>query len=347
MEDTGTTAVADAPTSSATPSTPTSEPTSSSAEPQATTERPPIKTALEVFREAEKQQRKPKAKSEITPTGDPAAAVAAAPAAPAAPKGPIPFEVHDTAVKNARTKGAAEARAQVEQEYASIKQWATKAATDRVGFLRDVISEALQDPTLGPQIRSLAGQTLNGGRTSAPAEAPKPDFQDGQGNQFFSAKTQEARDQWLIAKVKAEILGEVQPDLDQVRSEREQKAIAEAEAHRDREMKSHIAEAKKLPHFDKFKAEIHAAAAAMPLTDGHPASEAQVLNRAYWQVVGPRLSELEQQKVMKDLQSRANASSLNPASTGAPSGIPKNVAAKTGGTFADALTWAQAQTAGR
>lgn len=344
----GTEAVVEAPSSSAPPSTPAvSEPTSTSAEPQATTERPPIKTALEVFREAEKQQRKPKAKSEITPTGEPAAATAepvAAAAVPVKPQGPIPFDVHKTALTNAR----ASERQQVEQEYAPIKQWATRAATDRVGFLRDVISEALQDPTLGPQIRSLAGQTLNGGRTTAPAQAPAPDFQDGQGNQFYSAKTQQARDEWLIAKVKADILGEVQPDLDQVRTEREQREVEQANRQRDAQMQTHIAEAKKsLPHFDQFKTQIHAAIEAMPLTDGHPASEAQVLHKAYWQVVGPQLSQLEQARVMKDLQSRANASSLNPASTGAPSGIPKNVRAKDGGSFENALAWATTQTAGR
>lgn len=362
MEDTGTSsaAVADAPASTSTSSdssstTVTSTPAS---EPQVTTDRPSIKDALTVFNEQARQQgRKPRGVV-TAPEVDPAATVdPAAPAAPAQPAGPVPTPVHIKAVENARLKG----RQDAEQEFRTsvgdpavakeAVRWFQSAANDRVGFIRGVLNEALSDPTLGPQILSLAGKTLGGNRgaTTAPAatEMPQPDFQDGNGNKFYSAERQQQRDEWLASKLKGEILDQVQPDLEQVRSEREQRQAETAQRQTVAAIHGHISEAKKLPYFAQFQKEIGEAARAMPLTSGHPAEEAIVLQRAYWQVVGPQLSKLEQQRVVAELKSRANASSLNPAATGAPSGVPKNVRAKDGGTFGNALAWAQAQQSGR
>ena len=354
-----TTAVADAPASSA----PSSAPTSTPSEPTVTTDRPSIGDALSVFNEAAKQQGR-KTRGTITPTGDPSATdppilpADGLPRAPiaASPAGPIPFPVHQKALDNARLK----ARQDVEQEYRATvgdpavareaTQWFQRAARDRVGFLRDVITEALADPQLAAQVRSLAGQTLGGGRgpmAAAPTEAPAPDFQDANGNQFYSAKTQQARDEWLIQRAREEILGQVQPDLEQVRTERLERQADTAKRQVVSAIQGHISEATKWPYFEQYKAQIAHVARTMPLTSGHPAEEAIVLRRAYDQVVGPQLSTLEQQRVMADLKARAHASSLNPASTGAPSGIPKAVRAKDGGTFGAALQWAQAQQSGR
>ncbi len=316
-----------------------------------------------MFNEAAKQQGR-KQRGRISPTGEPSPPEApttqaegtTTETAPVQAKGPIPFEVHDTALKNARAKE----RQAVEQEFRNTigdpavakeaTQWFQRAAQDRVGFLRDVINEALSDPQLGPQVLSLAGKTLGGNRGAAPAaptDEPQPDFQDANGNQFYSAKQQQARETWLAARLRDDILGQVQPDLDQVRSEREAKQAEAAQQQVVSQITSHIAEAKKWPYFDQFKDKIAALARTMPLTSGHPAEEAIVLRRAYDQVVGPELSKLEQNRVLADLKSRAHASSLNPASTGAPSGVPKNVRAKDGGSFGNALKWAEQQQAGR
>jgi len=113
-----------------------------------------------VFNEAAKQQGR-KTRGRITPTGEPSAtespttqADGTTDLAPAA-KGPIPFDVHDTALKNARLKE----RQAVEQEYRTsvgdpaiakeATQWFQRAAQDRVGFLRDVITKPCQTPTSG------------------------------------------------------------------------------------------------------------------------------------------------------------------------------------------------------
>ncbi len=357
MEDTNT-AVADAPASTST-SAPPSAP--AAAEPTVTTDRPSIGDALSVFNEAAKQQGR-KTRGRISPTGEPSQPEAPTTQAEgsttettAPAQGPVPTPVHIKAVENARLKGRSEAEQEFRQTIGDpaiareATQWFHRAAQDRPAFLRDVINEALTDPQLRPQVMSLLGQTLGSGARPPATEAvePQPDFQDAAGNQFYSAKAQQAREAWLIQKAKAEILGEVQPDLDQVRSEREAKQAETAKQQNIAAINTHIAEARKLPYFDQFKDQIRAAALAMPLTSGHPAEEAIVLQRAYWQVVGPELSKLEQQRVVADLKARANASSLNPAATGAPSGIPKNITAKGGGKFGDALKWATAQQAGR
>lgn len=365
MDDTTSSAVADAPSTSS--STPSSAPSSSSAsEPTVTTDRPSIGDALSVFNEAAKQQGR-KQRGRITPTGEPSSTESPttqaegtttdpSAATPTKEAGPVPTPVHIKAVENARLKGRSEA----EQEFRTTigdphvareaMTWFNRAATDRVSFIRDVINEALSDPQLGPQVLSLAGRALGGNRGTAQepvSQEPQPDFQDANGNQFYSAKAQQQREAWLLAKAKEEILGQVQPDLEEIRSEREAKQAAESQRQVVQQITNHIAEAKKLPYFEQFKAQIADAAKAMPLTSGHPAEEAIVLQRAYWQVVGPQLSQLEQQRVVADLKTRAHASSLNPASTGAPSGVPKNVRAKDGGSFANALKYAEQQLSGR
>lgn len=369
MGDTST-AVADAPVSSGASTSSTTSDTSSSAEPQVTTDRPSFRDALSVFNEAAKQQgKRPRGVkaaplSPIEPpqpgaaTTQPDGSIEGQP--PIANKqGPIPFEVHSKALENARSKE----RQTVEQEYATrygspevvnrAVHWFQHASRDRIGFLTGVINEAMADPQLAPHVASLAGRTLKGQRQpasppqAAAAEAPPPDFQDGSGNQFYSAKAQQARDEWLMSRVRDQILGEVQPDLQAVEEIQNERQMERARAQVKQTMASHLTEARTWPYFKEHEAEIKAALGKEPLTSGHPAEEALLLSRVYQRVVGPKLSQLEQARVLADLKSRANASSLNPSATGAPSGVPKNVRAKDGGTFGAALKWAAGQTSGR
>lgn len=361
MDDTtASTAVADAPSSPA-PSAPTSSP-----EPTVTTDRPSLGDALSVFNEAARQQgKRPRgAKPDAIAAPSPQDAATTPPdgtvdptQTPPATQGPIPFTVHETALKNARTKE----RQAVEQEFRSTvgdpavareaMQWFQSAARDRTGFLRDTIQEALADPELAPQVRSLLGQTLGSGRQQAApvsAEVPQPDFTDGQGNTFYSAKQQQARDEWFANKLRTEILGEVQPDLEQVRADREAQQQERQAAQVKQTFAGYLTEARnQWDGFKEHEAEIKAALLAAPLTSGHPAEERVLLEQTYRRIVGPKLTQLQQAKWLADLKSKATASSLNPAATGAASGIPKNVRAKDGGTFGNAIRWAEQQTAGR
>lgn len=353
MEDT-----VEAPASSSpTTSTPTSD------TPQSTTDRPSFGEALKTFNEAavitgRRQRGQAPAPSSPAPTSPPEGATrppevpADASAQPPAKSGFISTVDHLKANENIKTRTAAETRQAVEQEYrqkyAPIEALSQEYHTNRQGFIARIVNEALRDPDLAPQIRSLAGQTLRGGQ-AAPAshEAPPPDFQDGQGNQFYSAKAQQARDQWLIQQVRDQVLGEVEPALQTTAELKAEREAEQANTQLKQVMSSHLSDARTWPHFTEHEAEIKQFLATAPLTSGHPAEEALLLRKAYDRIVGPKLSALEQKRIVADLQSRAHASTLNPASTGAPSGIPKNVTAKHGGTMKEALAWAAREAAGR
>lgn len=293
----------------------------------------------------------PEASAATVPEGSPEAATQTP---PPTKTGFVPTADHIKAVENARTK----ARTDVEQEFRQtygdpthlreIVSWAQRAATDRRGFLAGILQEALADPELAPLVAGSPSTRQHTQSGPTPDQPPQPDFRDANGNLFYSAKALEQRDQWLMGQMKAEILGQVEPDLETIRSERQFQQAEREQQLRASAIASTIGEAKRTwPYFDRFKSEIETAIRQMPLTDGHPASEGMVLRRAYDQVVLPKLSQLEQDRVLADLKKTANASSLNPAATGAPSGIPKTVRAKEGGSMAAALAWAATQQGGR
>lgn len=368
MDETST-ATVDAPSTSSVPG-PSSPSTSSETSSAPTTERPSIKDALTVFREAATQQGRrvrgmggngepqPGADTPL-PDGTPPQVPPPAPK----PQGPIPFDVHTRSMENARAKERATVEQEYQQKYGHPQvveravDWFRHAANDRVGFLSQVINEAMADPQLAPQVASLVGRTL--GNTRQPARAgnghaptgdspPPPDFQDGQGNQFYSARAQQARDEWLMAKMREDILGEVAPNLETVQQMQQERQLEQQRQVVQHEMLGHLNEARTTwPQFREHEAEIKAALARAPLTGGHPAEEAVLLQRIYRQIVGPKLDAIQQQRWLAELKSRANAGSINPSATGAPSGIPKNVRAKDGGTFANALKWAATQQSGR
>lgn len=351
MEDT---AIVEAPTSSS----PTTTPASS--EPTVTTDRPSIGDALKTFHEAERLiGRKPRGQASVPPSSAPASppegatrppeAIADASAQPPARTGFVPTADHVKAVENARMKARADVDQEYRQKYSTLDAMSRQYVDDRPGFIKGLLHEALRDPELAPQIRSLAGQTLRtqSPTPAAPAEAPPPDFQDGAGNQFYSAKAMQARDQWLIQQVRDQVLGEVEPALQTTAEIKAERDAEQANTQLRQVMTSHLAKARNWPYFTDHEAEIKAALATAPLTSGHPAEEAMLLRETYDRIVGPKLSDLERKRITADLQSRAHASTLNPASTGAPSGIPKNVTAKHGGTMKEALAWAASQQQGR
>lgn len=342
------------------PSPPTSPVTSAPPSVQSTTDRPSFGEALDLSNKvliAEGKRpygQKVAPPSQESPTTQADGTTESTQSPPARP-GFLSTDDHIKAVENARAK----TRAEIEQEYRTtygdperVRQattWFNNAAQDRIGFLQGVIQEALADPELAPQIASLAGRTLGGHRAPSGAtdQPPAPDFTDGQGNQFYSAKTQQARDEWFKAQITRDILSQVQPDLEQVRAERAQREADQTRAQVNQTMTGYLTQARKWPQFTAHEAAIKAALLQAPPTSGHPAEEALLLREVYDRIVGPTLSRLEQDKVVASLKERAHASSLNPAATGAPSGIPKNARAKDGGSMAHALEWAAAQQAGR
>jgi hypothetical protein len=100
---------------------------------------------------------------------------------PSEPKGPIPFDVHKTALDNARIKAADQAKQEFEAQFGwakSVDRGAVEEAarlgqlyqTDRAGYIRQVLAEAITDPSLAPLVRSEAARVL-GSRQSPPQPA--------------------------------------------------------------------------------------------------------------------------------------------------------------------------------
>ena len=359
MENT-TTAVIDTPSSAPAPSAaPSVSTTPSDPTPVTPSERPSFKKALV---QAEQQTAAPTITPPLDAATTPPGATATHPTPPAS-KGPIPFEVHSKALDNARAKARTEVEGEFRQQYgdpaevAESVQWRNLAKADPGTFLEKALLEGLTDPVAAPRVKQLLGKMLGSMRQPAPGrqvpsqtDAPRPDFRDEQGNEFYSAKTQAQRDEWLKNTILAEI-APLKQEVEGSKAEREadqRRQQADAQQRQvTQQITSHLTKARSWPHFEAHEAAIKQALAAMPLTSGHPAEEALALREAYDAVVLPKLSELEQNRVLAQMNARANDSTLNPSNTGAPTGIPKNVRAKDGGTFGNALRYAEQRAAGR
>lgn len=171
---------------------------------------------------------------------------------PNAQKGPIPFAVHETALRNAREKAVAEYRQQhgwaadvpqrlaksgiSEQEFTTWVNDARAMSADPVTFFTTKFTELQNHPVYGPQIRSTAGRTLAGGGNAM----PEPDVQivDAQGQPTgkltYSHEQQALKDQWL----RTQMTGEFQQMLQPLVADRETRLQQERDAKTQQEIKT-------------------------------------------------------------------------------------------------------------
>lgn len=254
----------------------------------------------------------------VTTPAVPETATATATQTAEKPPGPIPFDVHKTALENARTKAAQEtetkygwAAAIPEQHRDTVGTFYRLMDGDPTQAVEVLISTIANDPQHAPKLRSLLGRLLG---TRQPGQAaptggfPEPDTEgvDDQGNRiplYSAAKFREA-----IEHVKRELSAQVQP-LQQdfrTRQQQEQAAQAEADVRRDAQTwaEQRYATISAWPHYKANEAAIAAAMQADPsLTEGD----------AYISVVVPKLSSQERQSVVASMHDKAAASSINPA----------------------------------
>jgi hypothetical protein len=119
-------------------------------------------------------------------------------------KGPIPFDVHHSALANARTKAATEAVQARDQQWQAEAGWVLQLPQDRRSAAAELVRDFYANPAMlianvystikdhpqwGPQLRALLG-TGNGNGHAAPAEGtmPQPDVEviDPRTNQVVS-----------------------------------------------------------------------------------------------------------------------------------------------------------------
>lgn len=256
----------------------------------------------------------------VTPPADPNQA-------PKDKTGPIPFDAHKTALENARLKAAQETEAKYafaqsipEQHRPTVGQFYQLLDTEPTNAVEVLIRTIAADPQHAPKLRSLFGKLL-GNRASNPTPTPQPngvapnnggaipdpDFEDGQGNAFYSAATMRKAFDALRQSITADIAKQYGPVVTdyRTRQQREQAAREEATAKQEAATwaEQRYAKVKAWPHFEAHEAEIAAAMAADESMD-----EAD----AYVRIVVPKLSQVERQAVVTSMHDKASAAGLNP-----------------------------------
>ena len=197
------------------------------------------------------------------------------------PKGPIPFDRHEAILQNAR--------AEYEKKYG----WAKDLDPDEIRQAQAIYQHLNGNP-------KEFHQWLSGVLKDQLAEpAPSgPDYQDSStGARFYSADRVQALLTQEIAKVKDELMGELEPI----------KGHYQTEAARGQAM-GQIEEAKAWPHFDDNIAEITDYIEVTRRNTGKPVS----LERAYLQVVLPKLGALERKSVVQEIKNKPGSSDVRP-----------------------------------
>jgi hypothetical protein len=194
-------------------------------------------------------------------------------------------------------------------------------AKDKPAFIREVIQDALNDPSLAPLVRSELARGLGTRQPQAAAPqavdlAPFPiEMADGRVVPFYTADQLGAlKDQWM-----QEMRQEFAPA--QQTAEQFQQAAAHYERvqQADGFAKSFYGDLAKLPGFTEHKALIRDALGQIHLETDHPAEVRAAVFAIYNRDVVPKLLAARESSVLENLQQKAHASnSVNPGSA-APS----------------------------
>lgn len=262
-------------------------------------------------------------------SADPAATVQAdatattAPLTTDKPKGPIPFEVHHTALENARTKAKDEALAEwrkthgwAEQvnraEIEALAPMAQLYQRDRPAFVRQILSEGVADPEVAALIRSEAARFLGSRAPAQESTEIEPDIpvMDESGRVVNHAYSATAVKQ-LVQRAVEEAIGKKVAPLEQDYQARQKHAERAAYNKRlDDAVKADERFVESRPYWKDHKAAIQKLYAETP--------SFVTLRDAYYHYVEhtllPNLSKTERTKVVNGLTEKVAASSVSPSS---------------------------------
>jgi hypothetical protein len=259
--------------------------------------------------------------------------------------GQIPTNRRQSILDNARKKARAERESELNQEWESktgwakdidqsdaaiLREWNASAKQDPGAFVMSLLSKINGDPTHGPRVRSEMARILGSQRQAAPAEdpMPQPDIPTDTSNGkpvVYSAERQLDLWKWQQRQFQSEMKQALAPfQQDRDRSAQTQQLVAmqaQADAYGANTLKSLV----DLPQFKEQKEAIAAAYAAMAIKNprtgqmepdpNDPRSEGEKLRDAYLSVVVPKLSQVGHQQAVTTLNRKANASTVNPASS--------------------------------
>ena len=260
------------------------------------------------------------------------------------PPGPIPFDVHKTALENARVKERDEWKAKHgwaetadKTTYDQAVALAKRFQTDRVGYIRDLIAEAHADPQLSQALRSEAARLLSAGRQAPTMPPPDVEITDGAGNvigRTYSDTQLAKRDTFIRDQILGTVRQELAPTLETVQSIRDKAAQEQADAAGKQFATAFVGELKTLPHFEAHKAAIgmDVARQAQAYQQAHPHAavdateyqswlEAATL-RAYHRVVTAQQDTLSRQAAVRDLTTKSQTNGVVPGRP--PVGAPQS-----------------------
>lgn len=262
----------------------------------------------------------------VTPSADTTPAVSASadaivpPADPSVSEitpasGPIPFDRHKSILDGAyKERDALKTQLDTLSWATQVDRTAVQEAArigqlyqqDRAGYIRQVLAEAITDPTLAPLVRSEAARALASGRQIASGPPPIPDVQilgdDGKPIGML-------RD--LVEQYAESKLGPIKQDYESRQAQAKDAADKQRDTDYVQDIYSEALDV--LPGFKEHQVEIAKVFEAMP---GH--DHARNLRAAWKQVVGSTLGQVNQVKAqtLDELKTKAAAShgSMNPGS---------------------------------
>ena len=275
-------------------------------------------------------QTPPVAATAPPPTADPAPD-ATVPTAD--PKGPIPFDRHESALKNARAKTQAEITQQFQQQYGAHVELGNRFQADPIGTMTQLLQEFSQHPEYGPQVAAIAARTLGARRGQQQPQVaedtePQADFQGPDGTPFMSAPQQAKWQEWNRQQILREVGQLVQPlqqrEQQQVAQERHREAVTAAHDRMSKVLSPYASD----PEFVAHKPAIVAKVRDL-LNEGH--EPATALGVAYATVlretVLPSRTAQSQQQLMAQAVAKSTGSTNAPGtSPAAPAGRPQTFA---------------------
>lgn len=260
-------------------------------------------------------------------------------------EGPIPFQVHTTALKNAREKAAQEAEQRLMQQWQAeiepVKTYLPIANTiaqdvqnGSVEGIARLITEYANHPQLGPQLRSMFGRMLGqrpqqqSTQPTVDAE-PEADLQTAEGEPVYSAKQLKAWQQWNQRQQDAQLSERFAPAMEIANHV---KAVRETHQQTQQYVQGAqplLAELKALPGFGDFTKEIATKQAELfqqAYDQGQKPDVVSLWFRAYREVVPAKLQAKQQETLQQTALAKAAGRDANPASVAAsPPPTPKTL----------------------
>lgn len=278
-------------------------------------------------------------------------------------RGPIPFEVHHTALENARKKVASEWEPyawakQVNREYVEqAVQIAQQYQTDPIAFAQELVQSLQSDPVHGPKLASLAARALAAQRqtrqgTQQTDGFPDPDVVITDGEKEVGRTYSGPLVQQIVTNAVTQALAKAREEFSPALQAHQSATL---QAHADHFAHTQMQDADTWRGMDKDADKENRVAVGQRLQQlmaqvphdqkNHPVVGPvllqNALRQAYMEVVVPKLQTLERQAVAHELKQTANAGSVNPAKAG---GTPPKTWEQM--TTAEALQYAMSQAGG-